>query len=288
LETKQALQLRNIDLETAIVARTNELQIAMEAAEHANRSKSEFLANMSHELRTPLHGILSFGRFGVQKFESAERAKLGHFFAKVVSSGNTLLKLLNELLDLSKLEAGAVTLELTTVDVRSLIEEVADEHATLLREKQLTFSITPDGFTACVNGDHDRLQQVVRNVFSNAIKFSPIGGSIEATLQCVQTTVAITIEDHGLGIPDEECEVVFDKFIQAKANRTGAGGTGLGLTICREIIALHKGTIHAIPTHNRGARIRIVLPALSPPAGESFQIATQNDALTLTLNGAVP
>jgi PAS domain S-box-containing protein len=260
LLTKRALEQHNTHLEHVVHLRTEELRLAKESAERANSSKSEFLANMSHELRTPLHGILSFARFGVAKAQTADREKLLHFFERVLNSGGTLLTLLNELLDLSKLEAAVVQLDFEFVDLREVVHLVEDEYSSLLKEKNLTLATEVGGDPAPTMGDRLRLQQVVRNIVNNAIKFSPDGGTIEIVVERGAGHVGFTVRDQGPGIPDEECAEVFGKYVQSKNTRAGAGGTGLGLAICRELVALHHGTIVAEATHGCGALIRVSLP----------------------------
>jgi PAS domain S-box-containing protein len=278
--TKEALQSHNANLESQVRSRTAELQIAVAAAEKANGAKSEFLANMSHELRTPLHGILSFARFGINKNESADRTKLLTYFRRIEASGQTLLKLLNDLLDLSKLEAGAVELQFEPVDLASLIADVFDELSALARERGLGLRLTSPGPRAHTWGDRERLAQVIRNVLGNAIKFSPENGEIRVTLVCTNDAAELSVHNEGPGIPDDECEAVFNKFIQSTTTRSGAGGTGLGLSICRQIVALHHGVIRAEPTHGKGALFRICLPLYRPVVpGETSPAATVVEAV---------
>ena len=264
LITKDALQKHNLRLEEQVQEQTAQLSKGKDAAERANSAKSDFLSNMSHELRTPLHGILSFARFGVRKIDSVDQARLLSYFQRIESSGQTLLRLLDNLLDLSKLEAGRVELSCEPVNPSALLETVTDEFAALAREKGLTLIVPTDETASRVWGDPDKLSQVMRNVFGNAIKFSPQGGTITATVTQGRELVVLSVRDQGSGIPDSECETVFDKFVQSKLTRTGAGGTGLGLAICREIVALHGGRIYAEPTHGQGALIRICLPVQTP------------------------
>jgi PAS domain S-box-containing protein len=261
---KESLQQYNNDLQGLVHQQTADLLVAKERAEVARAAQSEFLANMSHELRTPLHGILSFARFGTKKYRIAEREKLASYFQRIESAGQTLLKLLNALLDLSKLESRAVTLDCEKISLKAMLLEIAEEFFAIAREKELTIGISDCQTEGWVWADGDQLRQVIRNLLGNAMKFTPPGGEICIALAEQSTQVVVSIRDTGPGIPDEECERVFDKFVQSHLTRTGAGGTGLGLSICREIIRLHDGSIRAIPTHGHGALLQLCLPRYVP------------------------
>ena len=256
-------------LEATVQARTLELQAAKESAEAANQIKSEFLANMSHELRTPLHGILSFAGFGLLKAATAPPEKLRDYFQHIDQSGQVLLSLLNNLLDLAKLEAGRMGFEWQPTDLRLLLERVADECSSLTSERQLTIAChTPPSPTA-VTIDPEKMMQVLRNLVSNAVKFSPPGGRIDLCLEPREQTLVVTIADQGVGIAEEDLETVFDKFVQSRRTKTGAGGTGLGLSICREIVAAHHGRVWAQNRSEGGAVLTLELPLARPePLGE--------------------
>lgn len=237
-----------------------ELLIAKTDAESANEAKSEFLANMSHELRTPLHAILSFASFGIKKHDSAKPEKLLDYFARIKQSGKVLLALLNNLLDLAKLETGGTTFTFETTDLQTLITFVTNELDAMLSERGLSLTYDPFDFNEVVTLDADKIKQVLRNLLNNAIKFSPQGGIIDIDMCYVDSFVRVSIRDQGPGIPQDELEAVFDKFVQSSKTKTGAGGTGLGLAICREIIAGHGGRIWAENGPEGGAVFSFEIP----------------------------
>jgi PAS domain S-box-containing protein len=262
--TKEALQRHNELLERTVQQRTEQLREAKEAAEMANQSKSEFLANMSHELRTPLHGILSFARFGIKRHTAAPPEKVHEYFHQIERSGTTLLHILNELLDLAKLESGRMQFDLDDVDFGELASATLEEFRTICQERGLRPRLECPRQSVAVRADRQRIGQVLRNLLSNAVKFSREGGCITVTLSAERRQIELAVQDQGPGIPAGELETVFDKFVQSSRTKTGAGGTGLGLAICREIIRGHGGRIWCENSPAGGAVFRLTLPQTEP------------------------
>ena len=273
---EQELQRHRDDLAGLVEARTAsaeaaraEAEKAREAAEAANRSKSAFLANMSHELRTPMHAILSFANFGVEKAGDAERDKLARYFGNIQRGGARLLALLNDLLDLSKLEAGKMEMRLARVDAAELLREAIGEAEALAKSREIWLRLQVQPQMRAAQLDAPRMLQVIGNLLSNAIKFSPPGGRVDVMLAALPDGIEIRVRDEGIGIPEAELEAVFDKFVQSSKTNTGAGGTGLGLAICREIVHAHQGSIHACnnPAPRNGTCFVVSLPAACRLAG---------------------
>ncbi|BCL75409.1 hypothetical protein JHS3_11450 [Jeongeupia sp. HS-3] len=238
---------------------------AKEAAESANVAKSAFLANMSHELRTPMHAILSFSEMGLSKTGRTEPTNLARYFERINSSGNRLLILLNDLLDMSRLEANRMQYDKSLYCLQQTVQTAVNEINPLMLGKRL--DLEADEHTAPLFAVYDktRLMQVIVNLLSNAIKFSPVGSSIvidylpHATLDNGQPAIGVSVRDHGPGIPVDELELIFDKFIQSSRMRT-TGGTGLGLAISRQIMGDHGGKVFATNHSDGGAVFTLLLP----------------------------
>lgn len=280
-EVDEELRLHRDELQRLVDARTAELVVAKESAEAANHAKSEFLANISHELRTPMHAMLSFAGLGPRRLVDGDLAKAGSYFSKIDQSGRRLLRLVNDLLDLSKMEAGRMTYSMAQNDMCTVIDGMIEELSPMASQKGVSIeSRFPTGPLTAVF-DRIRIEQVVRNIISNAVKFSPPGHSVIVSAQRIELPTAgiqIDVEDSGPGIPPSELETIFDKFVQSSKTRNGAGGTGLGLAICREIVAGHGGTISANNLDHGGALLTVTLPdgpptALLGSASESEPIA---------------
>lgn len=270
-ELNRELSAHRDRLQEQVDERTANLRTALHQAHAANEAKTEFLANMTHELRTPMHAILGFVDLGMARID--DKAKLTLYLQRIEQSAQRLLALINDLLDLSKLDSGKGELVLEPCDLRELVEQVAAQAEPLLIQRQLYVDLRCRCADTVVLGDRTRLTQVLWNLLSNAIKFSPDEGTIvvdmtDALLPAgrrqddsgTQPALAVSIADRGIGIPEGELEAIFDQFVQGSATKSGAGGTGLGLSICRAIVAQHRGRIVANNNAQGGATFTFTLP----------------------------
>lgn len=232
---------------------------ARDAAEEASRSKSEFVANISHELRTPLQAILGFSELGCTR--GHDSPKLAAMFSDIHNSGQRMLELVNDLLDVSKIESSVGTFDLERCDLRTLVHGVLRELDPLLSKRRLRLSLQMAEEPLTAKVDPLRIHQAIRNVVANAIKFSPEGGALQ--IEAIAVTpeqFQLSVADRGPGIPPAELESIFEAFVQSSQTKDGSGGTGLGLTICRKIVEIHGGSISAENRVDGGAVFRVRLP----------------------------
>jgi PAS domain S-box-containing protein len=230
-----------------------------DAAEEASRAKSEFIANISHELRTPLQSIIGFSELGMLRGRAD--ARISAMFQDVHAAGQRMLSLVNDLLDVSKIESTVGAMHVERTDLRQLVRGVLHELEPLLAKRGLQADAQLGEAPLVVKVDPTRIEQVLRNVLANAIRFSPEGGRI--VLSAVvrsDARVAVTVADEGPGIPPAELESIFEAFVQSSRTKDGSGGTGLGLAICRKILDAHGGRIRARNRAAGGSEFEIELP----------------------------
>jgi len=261
--SQEQIQQHQELLEERIRARTAELQQAMQGAVVATHAKSEFLANMSHELRTPMNGLLGMldlvldGTIAGEDRENVEIAQRCAY---------SLLGLLNDILDLSKIESGRMQMERVPCNVRELIEECLRPQTAKAHQKGIALQfVCSSGAGLTVTGDPLRIRQIVNNLVSNAIKFTD-SGMVRVTQSSTQqiegkTTVSIEVSDTGTGIPADKLALIFDKFTQADSSISRKyGGTGLGLAITRKLIELQGGEIRVESEVGKGSRFIVEIP----------------------------
>jgi PAS domain S-box-containing protein len=232
---------------------------ARDAAEETSRAKSQFIANISHEMRTPLQSIMGFSELGMMR--PGTHASVLAMFEDIHAAGQRMLSVVNDLLDVSKIESTVGTFHLERVDLRAVARAVARELQPLLGGRQLSLQVSMADEPLLCKVDPTRVQQVLRNMLANAIKFSPGGSTIELQGEVdPDGFVHFCVRDHGPGIPPAELEDIFEAFVQSSRTKDGSGGTGLGLAICRKIVDAHGGRIAARNAPDGGAAFDGWLP----------------------------
>jgi len=239
---------------------TRELEQRNRLIERANRLKSEFLASISHELRTPLHTIIGFSELLGEELEGPLNDKQKRFVNHIHKDSLHLLELINDVLDLSKIEAGKLELRREAFDVRGALEEVLASIRPQAEAKSQSLGTVLDELPA-LDADRTRFKQILLNLLSNAVKFTPEGGSIRVEAGLLEEMAQFSVIDTGVGIPKEEQESVFDKFYQVGQTTKGVReGTGLGLAITQRLVAEHGGKIWVVSEVGKGSRFSFTIP----------------------------
>ena len=264
-KTEDGARQYRIRFQALIEAQTRNYLSHRERGQQAVRAKTEFISNISHELRTPMHAILSYSKMGMADCSQESPETLKEYFHKIQSAGDRLLSLINNLLDIAKMEAGQMPLNKVLYDFSEVVEDAHAEAAPLLENKSLRVAVEIEAKDTRILLDKRRIVQVVVNLISNAAKFSSCGDTIRIGLaDCRQPdgveALCCSVSDNGTGIPDSELEAVFGKFAQSSKTKTGAGGMGLGLAICREIAEAHGGRIWAENRKPKGSTVSFTLP----------------------------
>ncbi|HJY83844.1 MAG TPA: ATP-binding protein, partial [Candidatus Binatia bacterium] len=247
------LQESYAGLEQKVEERTRELEIA-------NKHKSQFLANMSHELRTPLNGIQGYTELIMDGIYGEVPEKIKEIMERIQQSGNRLLGLINAVLDLSKIEAGRITLSLADYSIQGIVQNVFTAVEPLAAEKKLALNVNIQPDLPVGKGDEQRITQVLTNLVGNAIKFTEVG-KVGVQVTSENGTFIVAVSDTGTGIAEADQQKVFEEFQQADSSSTRKkGGTGLGLTIAKKIVELHGGRIWVESNLGQGSVFQFTLP----------------------------
>ncbi len=290
------------ELERQVARRTAELREALEHAQEADRLKGQFLAAVSHELRTPLNAIIGFSTVMLDELDGPISALQREDLKTINRNGRFLLHLINELLDLARIEAGKLELDLQPIDMRALIADVAETIQGLLHHKNVTLHVDLPANLLRARADIGKTRQVLLNLLSNAVKFTK-EGTITISAQCVVTTdftnpedpsaalqiatnrngishiihkgrkitpfIAVSVRDTGIGIAADDLPLIFEEFRQIPSQSNERHGSGLGLAICRRLIEAHGGQIRVESTLGQGSQFTFTLPChLASPTGE--------------------
>lgn len=248
-------------LEQRITEKTEHLQKAVSALKRANRMKSEFLANMSHELRTPLNAIIGFAEVLKDKLCGELNAEQEDFVKDIHSSGRHLLQMINDILDLSKIEAGKMELQYESFLVSDAIEDVYTILKGLAKKKQLQLKTVIQEDVKDIEADRVKFKQILYNLLSNSIKFTPQNGTITTNAAIVDGKMQVSVSDSGIGIKPEDREKVFKEFWQADSSFSRKyEGTGLGLALTRRIVEMHGGKIWLKSEYGKGSTFYFTIP----------------------------
>ena len=263
IRAEEMLEQERNSLAKRVEERTAELRAANSNLARALRVKDEFLANMSHELRTPLNAILGLSESLGEQVAGPLNEKQGKYVQTITESGHHLLALINDILDLAKIEAGQVTLDIAKVDVHSLCESSLRMVRQLAQQKDQNISLEIDEKVHLIWGDERRLKQMIVNLLSNAVKFTPEGGNagLEVNGDEDENRVLITVWDSGIGIVDQDISKLFQPFVQLSTGLAReTTGTGLGLALVAQMARLHGGGVSVSSLPGEGSRFTLVLP----------------------------
>lgn len=259
-ESRHTLMEWNAQLEEEIKRRTYDLRIANEELRRADRMKSEFLTNMSHELRTPLNSIIGFSEVLMDNLYGDLNEKQQRYVSNVHVSGQHLLQLISDILDLSKVEAGKMELYYNSISMKDFLANIVAAFRVQSQQKQLAMSYHVEEVEE-VTADITRLKQILFNLVSNAVKFTPDHGSIEIAARPRDEFVEISVKDSGIGIRKEDQQIIFQEFRQLDASFTRKyEGTGLGLALTRKLVELHGGKVWVESEEGRGSTFFVLLP----------------------------
>ena len=248
-------------LNETLTRKNTDLDSANKELATLSRVKSQFLANMSHELRTPLNAIIGFSEMLQREAFGPLQPKQRRYVDNILNSGRHLLTLINDVLDLSKVEAGKMELKLGRVIVRDLLRDTATVMKGMADRKEIGLEAEEPSDDLCVSGDVIRLKQVIFNLLSNAIKFTPARGSVRLRAAAGQGFAAISVEDSGVGIAPEDHLRIFDEFQQlASGDSREFQGTGLGLALTRRLVQLHGGQITVASEVGKGSTFTFTIP----------------------------
>ncbi|HEX3220421.1 MAG TPA: response regulator [Candidatus Limnocylindria bacterium] len=241
-------------------ALSDRLALTVQALEQASKAKSDFLASMSHELRTPLSAIIGFSALmGQEPLEDASRRVPDEWVAHIHNSGEHLLALINDVLDLTKIEAGRIELQREPFDLAQALTESVEGLRPLAERKQIAMTVdAPEG---ALSADRGRLRQMLYNLLSNAIKFTPEGGAIRVEAAWDDDDAHVAVVDSGVGIAQEDLERIFQEFSQVGDLKAREAGTGLGLALTRRLAEAHGGSVAVSSTPGEGSRFELLLPA---------------------------
>ena len=262
------LEAQSVDLQrnsALLEERTHQLELARDAAEAANSSKSQFLANMSHELRTPLNAIIGYSDLLIEEAEELDAQDLVPDLDKIRSSGKHLLGLINDVLDLSKIEAGKMEMSLETFEVRDVVSAVAAMVRPLVEKNGNVFEVAIDEHIGTMHADLTRVRQILLNLLGNASKFTS-KGTVSLTVTREESKqrewVVFAVRDTGIGMTPEQLTRLFQPFTQADPSTTRKyGGTGLGLSISQRLSRLMNGTISVVSEPGMGSIFTVRIPA---------------------------
>src|SRR4029078_7799800 len=258
----------------------DELGRLYEELEAASRHKSEFLAWMSHELRTPLNAIIGFSQVLKQQMYGPLNDRQAEYVDDVLSSGQHLLNLINDILDLAKVEAGRMELQPSTFDLSEVLENAASMVRERATRQGTSLTVAVDASVGDMEGDERKVKQILFNLLSNAVKFTPSGGKVTIAARTADEQVVISVHDTGIGISAEEQEKIFEEFYQVGASRTQEG-TGLALALTRRLVELHHGRLVVESEPGVGSTFTATMPLHQAEGAHQMWTATARAGATL-------